>query len=612
MLGRAAALGLALVVAGALAPAAVPPAAASDSAAGVGLVDEASGRWYLRDDAGGTTAFYFGDPGDAPFTGDWDCDGVDTPGLYRRSDGYVYLRNTNSQGNADVAFYFGDPGDVPLPGDFDGDGCDTVSLYRPHQARIFIVNRLGAGDAGLGRADYDYLFGDVGDAPFVGDFDGDGLDEVGLHRRSTGFAYFRYSRTGGRADHQLFYGDPGDVVFAADWTGDGADTVGLFRPGEGRFYLRHSNEPGNADAEFDYGSGRLAPVIGRFGSLPGGAEPPPRRPPSSALRLERIASIGGAISPKSVVHSGAGLFFAQNMMYRHTITVYDRSFRLVATISDRVNPAAFGLGGYPDGSYQGAPVEAAFTSSGSHAYVSNYQMFGPGFNRAGHDGCNAGGWDESFLYRVDTATLRIDRVIPVGAVPKYVAVTPDDATVLVTNWCSFDMSVVDTATARERARVPLGRHPRGIAVDPAGRFVYVAVMGSSDVARVDLGDLSVSWLRGVGANPRHLVMSPDGAWLYVSLNGAGRLAKVDPATGRVVATVRTGSAPRSMAIAPDGESLYVVNYHSDTVAKVATADMRVLQTVPVPHHPIGITYDEAAATVWVSSYVGAITVFADR
>ncbi|MGB7859742.1 MAG: glycosyl hydrolase, partial [Acidimicrobiia bacterium] len=33
--------------------------------------------------------FYYGHPGDVAFSGDWDCDGVETLGLYRRSDGYV-------------------------------------------------------------------------------------------------------------------------------------------------------------------------------------------------------------------------------------------------------------------------------------------------------------------------------------------------------------------------------------------------------------------------------------------------------------------------------------------------------------------------------------------
>ncbi len=397
----------ALVISMLVSVAATAPAGATEPAA-VGLVDPDSGRWYLRDAGGGTTSFFYGDPGDAPFTGDWDCDGIDTPGLYRRSDGYVYLRNSNSQGIADVAFFFGDPGDVPLAGDFDGDGCDTVSVYRPSEARVYVVNRLGERDAGLGGADTAYTFGNPADAPFAADLDGDGIDEVGLHRASTGLVYWRALHRSGPADAELTFGDPGDVVLAADWTGDGTDTVGLFRPAEAAFHLRHANVTGPADETFDYGSGRLAAVAGAFGPLPGGADPPPALVASAQRRLVRVGAVTGAISPKSVVHSGTGLFIAQNMMYRHTMTVYDRELELVATIPDTVRPASYGLAGY-SGTYRGAPVEAAFSSDGRYAFVSNYRMFGPGFTRPGGDGCSLAGWDESFLYRVDTAALAIDR-----------------------------------------------------------------------------------------------------------------------------------------------------------------------------------------------------------
>ena len=97
-----------------------------------------------------------------------------------------------------------------------------------------------------------------------------------------------------------------------------------------------------------------------------------------------------------------------------------------------------------------------------------------------------------------------------------------------------------------------------------------------------------------------------------ALNGEGRVAKIDTASGDVVAKVRTGSAPRSMVISPAGDSLYVVNYHSDTVSKVRTSDMAEVQEERVGHHPIGIAYDEAIGNLWVSSYSGSITVFAER
>jgi VCBS repeat-containing protein len=216
-----------------------------------GLVDTAVGMWYLYDDAGVlVTSFFYGNPGDVPFMGDWDGDGIETPGLYRQSDGFVYLRNLNTQGNADIRFFFGNPGDVPIAGDFNGDGFDTVSIYRPSNQTFFIINELGADGGGLGAAEVSYVFGNPGDKPFVGDFDGDGVETVGLHRESTGLVYFRNSHTQGNADNEFLFGNPGDRLVAGDWTRDGVFTPALFRPSSTTMFFRHTNTQGNADNQF--------------------------------------------------------------------------------------------------------------------------------------------------------------------------------------------------------------------------------------------------------------------------------------------------------------------------------------------------------------------------
>jgi len=203
----------------------------------VGLVDPAAGLWYLRNSVGVVASFYFGNPGDYPIVGDWDCDGDDTPGMYRQSDGYVYLRN-----------------------------CDTVSIYRPSEGRFFIINALGENDGGLGAAEFAYYFGNPGDKPFVGDFNGDGTETVGLHRESTGLVYFRNTHTQGVADSQFIFGDPGDRLIAGDWgIVNGVDTPAVFRPATTTFYFRHTNTQGNADSQFTWGSTGWLPVAGKFG-----------------------------------------------------------------------------------------------------------------------------------------------------------------------------------------------------------------------------------------------------------------------------------------------------------------------------------------------------------
>ena len=230
-----------------------------------GVVD-AGGQWLLWDALSADASinkFYFGNPGDVAFMGDWNGDGVATPGLYRQSDGFVYLRNSNTQGIADVTFFFGNPGDYPLVGDFNGNGKDTVSIFRQSEARVYVVNKLGTNGGGLGAADYSFLFGNPGDNPFVGDFNGNGKDSVGLHRASTGFVYFRNTLTQGNADLSFFYGDPGDVILAGDWDGDGDDTVAVYRPSTGRVYVNLENSSGAADYSLYVGNYPTATTWGR-------------------------------------------------------------------------------------------------------------------------------------------------------------------------------------------------------------------------------------------------------------------------------------------------------------------------------------------------------------
>ena len=154
------------------------------------------------------------------------------------------------------------PNDIPIAGDFDGNGCDTVSIYRPSEGRFYVINRLGSADQGLGGADYSYLFGNIGDVPVVGDWNGDGVDSAGLRRSSNGFVYLRNTNATGVADVSFFYGNNGDLVFSGDFDDDGADSVGLFRPSNSTVYLRNGLSTGAADWSY---------VIGNSGMKPAGA-----------------------------------------------------------------------------------------------------------------------------------------------------------------------------------------------------------------------------------------------------------------------------------------------------------------------------------------------------
>jgi YVTN family beta-propeller protein len=334
--------------------------------------------------------------------------------------------------------------------------------------------------------------------------------------------------------------------------------------------------------------------------------------PSDKTAMVRILRLTGDLTPKSVVASKQGLVFAQNMMYTHTVAAFRADGARLTSIDDSVDLAKFGIRGHA-GISKGSPVETAFTPDGRYAWVSNYSMYGNGYGPEGLDTCTKGdGTSPSTVYRVDTKTFAIDRVVAVGSVPKYVAVTPDGKSVLVTNWCSWDLSIINAGTGKETARIPLGgKYPRGIAVSLDSRTAYIALMGSDRVVRVDLGARRVHPYAQTGDGPRHIVESPDGRYLYVTNNDDGTVSKLDRATARVLKSVKTGVEPRSLAISPDGGAVYSVNYESSTVTKLRTSDLEVVDEVGTDYHPIGITYEPTKKAVWVACYGGSILVFDD-
>ena len=63
------------------------------------MVDGSSGEWHVREPNGSDRNFFYGNPGDIPLIGDWNCDGVETPGMFRPSTGFVYLTNGNPADN---------------------------------------------------------------------------------------------------------------------------------------------------------------------------------------------------------------------------------------------------------------------------------------------------------------------------------------------------------------------------------------------------------------------------------------------------------------------------------------------------------------------------------
>jgi uncharacterized protein YkwD len=244
---------------------AAPPVAGGDpgyefppGADRVGVHDPDRGTWLL-DGAG--SSFYYGVPSDLPVVCDWDGDGSSTVGLYRASTGYLYLRNLNEFGVADIAIFYGIPEDVPLCGDWNGDGIETIGIFRPSEATFYLRNTNS-----LGFADVEFRFGRTGDVPLAGDWFDSGHDSVALFRPSTGMLYLADGLNGLGNVIALPRTDmlPADRLVVGDWDADGTDTLGFVRPGSSAFQLLLDHQPDAETVVVPFTVGARTPVAGAW------------------------------------------------------------------------------------------------------------------------------------------------------------------------------------------------------------------------------------------------------------------------------------------------------------------------------------------------------------
>lgn len=153
----------------------------------------------------------------------------------------TFLHNDWS-GNPAVGFGYGRVNDEFFAGDWDGDGIDTIGLRRGN--RFYLRNENSSG-----RHEITFTFGRATDSVVVGDWDGDGIDTVGIHRGKR--FHLINAHRGGWADYSFGYGRRGDVPLAGDWDGDGIDTVGIKRGNV--FHLTNAHRGGYASHRVVFG-----------------------------------------------------------------------------------------------------------------------------------------------------------------------------------------------------------------------------------------------------------------------------------------------------------------------------------------------------------------------
>lgn len=144
------------------------------------------------------------------------------------TSGYRVMKNgVDAKRRFDVidhVFDFGVASDVAIAGDWNGDGIRNIGIFRGGTWRLDLD-----GDGKWTEKDAEFEFGAASDLPVVGDFDGDGIEEIGIYRAGTWILDINGNRELDAHDKVFEMGTADDLPIAGDFNGDGVDQPALYR-----------------------------------------------------------------------------------------------------------------------------------------------------------------------------------------------------------------------------------------------------------------------------------------------------------------------------------------------------------------------------------------------
>jgi hypothetical protein len=222
----------------------------------IGVFRPGTGQWLLDLDGNGvhdgcsvdSCVGTFGQQGDLPAPGAWGSTDTTLLGFFDSNTAAWHLDLNGNEVvdacNIDSCIAaFGQPGDLPVVGDWNGTGVARVGIFRPSTATWYFdingnqsLDNCGQGDTCSKN------FGQSGDLPVVGDWKGNGKTRIGVYRPSTGEWFL--DRNGNKKKDNCqkdecaaSFGLPEDLPVVGDWNGNGKDKIGVFRPSTGEWLL---------------------------------------------------------------------------------------------------------------------------------------------------------------------------------------------------------------------------------------------------------------------------------------------------------------------------------------------------------------------------------------
>ncbi|UZR94121.1 beta-propeller fold lactonase family protein [Chondrinema litorale] len=264
-------------------------------------------------------------------------------------------------------------------------------------------------------------------------------------------------------------------------------------------------------------------------------------------------------------------------------------------------------------SFAEKPVEACFTNGGKYMWISLHNAGGVAlWNMEKDTIANGKNYLQATLvdHENDKRKKISLRFFETGKTPKFIAVTPDERYLFVSNWHDNNISVIDISSSDSDnwfvvQNLDTGSVPRGMAISQEGKLLYVANMGSGIITIYDTWSFKKTKEIYVGATPRHLII--DNNYLYVTLSSPEKLLKLSLDSLKIVASASTLDDPRTIAFSGDSSMIFTTCYADNKIQAFDRDSLKVMGSWDSPGKPVGIDVyqKDSLLEAWVCNYTGA-------
>lgn len=183
-----------------------------------------------------------------------------------------------------------------------------------------------------------------------------------------------------------------------------------------------------------------------------------------------------------------------------------------------------------------------------------------------HNCFNAGNNEHMFVtsmgddrvYVVDLQTMSYIAELPVGGIPRPIAVSRDEKTMYVALSDFHGFVIVDVPQRRviQRVELPPGPHntnplephteTHGLALSPQGRALWVTSLGDDSMYVFDTATKQLSPKIPVGHSPNWVTFSPDGQYCCVSNTGSNDCSVISARGRHEIGRIKVGEAPKRL------------------------------------------------------------------